>query len=479
MTSTTPAKRSTTDSEIGQAQLARGLRNRHVQLIAIGGTIGVGLFLGSARAIQSAGPALLINYAICGIVIFFMMRALGELMLHRPVAGSFASYAEYYVGPFAGFLTGWSYWFMWVVTGMAETTAIGIYVHYWLPEVPQWLSALITLIVLYGANLLAVRVFGEVEFWFALIKIVTIVGVIVIGVVILAFDVGPLGATAGVANLWTHGGFLPFGVLGVILTLQIVLFAYAGVEVIGMTAGEAENPSRTLPRATIGVIYRILLFYIGALLVVMCLVPWNQLSSTISPFVLVFEKIGISGAADLINLVVITAAASSCNSGVYSTGRMLYGLAVQGRAPAIFARVDRRRVPTAAVSSSVAMMLIGVILNYIVPDDVFIWVTSVVVVLTLWTWIVIMLAHRGYRRAVREGRAVGVGFRMPLFPLANWAVIAFLLVAGVLLALDADTRIALFVAPVWLGLVALAYWRNRLCGRSQREAVAGPRPRQV
>jgi len=205
--------------------------------------------------------------------IFFIMRALGELLTYRPVAGSFASYAEEFVGPFAGFVTGWSYWFMWVVTAMAELTAIGIYVHFWLPDVPQWLPGLCALAILYGTNLLAVRIYGELEFWFALLKVITIVGLILAGLAVIVFKLGALGPTASFSNLWTHRGFMPFGLLGVLLTLQIVMFAYQGVELIGVTAGEAENPSVVLPRATNSIIFRILIFYIGALVIIMSLIP--------------------------------------------------------------------------------------------------------------------------------------------------------------------------------------------------------------
>ena len=235
--------------EADAGALTRSLKSRHIQLIALGGTIGVGLFLGSAGAIHKAGPGLLLSYAIGGIAIFFIMRALGELLTYRPVAGSFASYAEEFVGPFAGFVTGWSYWFMWVVTAMAELTAIGIYVHFWLRDVPQWVPGLCALAILYGTNTLAVRVYGELEFWFALLKVVTIVALIVCGLAVIVFKFGALGPTASFSNLWTHQGFMPFGPFRVLLTLQIVMFAYQGVELIGVTAGEAENPEVVLPRA--------------------------------------------------------------------------------------------------------------------------------------------------------------------------------------------------------------------------------------
>src|SRR6516165_8304467 len=440
-----------------QTSLARNLGNRHIQLIAIGGTIGVGLFLGSAKAIHDAGPGLLLAYALGGVAIFFIMRALGELLTYRPVAGSFATYADEFCGPLPGFVTGWSYWFAWVVTVMAEITAIGIYVRYWLPEVPQWLPPLIALLVLYAANLLAVRVFGELEFWFALIKVVTIVALILAGLSVILFHVGSLGPTSHFSNLWTHGGFLPLGVLAVLLSLQIVMFAYEGVELIGVTAGEAENPAVVLPRATNGIIARILIFYLGALLIIMSLVPWTELDPKVSPFVFVFGKLGVPGAASVVNLVVITAAASSCNSGVFSTGRMLWTLAQRGQAPRAFAALNSRQVPAAGIHASAAVMLIGVALNYLVPEHVFTIVTSVALVGTLCTWGIILVAHANYRRAVAAGRVPAAPFRMPGAPLANWVVLAFLVLVAVMLVKQPDTRVALYVAPFWFGLLVVAY----------------------
>jgi AAT family amino acid transporter len=377
------------------------------------------------------------------------------------LAGSFASYAEEFVGPFAGFVTGWSYWFMWIVTAMAELTAIGIYVHFWLPNVPQWLPGLVALAVLYGTNTLAVRVYGELEFWFALLKVITIVGLIVAGLAVILFKLGALGSTASFANLWSHGGFMPGGLLGVLLTLQIVMFAYSGVELIGVTAGEAENPSVVLPRATNSIIFRILIFYIGALVIIMALVPWNELDPAMSPFVMMFDKMGISGAASIINVVVITAAASSCNGGLFSTARMLYALALRGQASKVFAGLSPRHVPVAGLNASAAVMLIGIVLNYVVPKEVFTWVTSIALIGTLWTWIIIMYSHACYRVAIKEGRARAVTYRMPGWPVANWLVIGFLLIVAAMFWLDPDTRVALYVAPFWFGLLGVGYWRLR------------------
>ncbi len=451
--------------------LVRGLKGRHVQLIAIGGAIGVGLFLGSATAISRAGPGLVLAYALGGLAIFFIMRALGELLLYRPVAGSFASYAEEFVGPWAGFFTGWSYWFMWVVTGMAEITAVAVYVNYWFPDIPQWIPALATLGVLYGANLIAVRLFGEIEFWFALIKVVTIVAMMAIGLAVILFGFGEAGRTASFANLTSHGGFFPAGILGVVLVLQIVMFAYQGVELVGVTAGEAEDPERNLPAAVNSVVWRILIFYLGALLVIMAVLPWTEFRPGVSPFVLVFERVGIPAAAGIINFVVITAAASSCNSGIFSTGRMLYTLAQFRQAPRAFARVSGRHVPAVAVTFSAAVMLLGVLLNYLVPEEVFVWVTSVALVGSLWTWSMIMYAHLKYRRAVAAGQVEASAFRMPGFPVANWAVIGFLLLIAVFLGIDEGTRVALYVAPIWFALLAVGYRLTQARAQGARGAA--------
>ena len=234
-------------SDAVEEEFHRGLKERHIQMIAIGGAIGVGLFLGSAKAIQQAGPSLLLSYAVAGVVIFFIMRALGELLMYRPVSGSYATYADEFVGPWAGFTTAWTYWLMWVVIGMAEITAAGIYVQYWLPGVPQWIPALVALVVLLGVNLVAVSVFGEFEFWFAIIKVVTILGMILIGLAIILFGVSALSDSAGFSNLWSHGGFFPKGLGGPFLAIQIVMFAFLGVELIGVTAGEAQNPEQDDP----------------------------------------------------------------------------------------------------------------------------------------------------------------------------------------------------------------------------------------
>ncbi|MEU6328639.1 amino acid permease [Streptomyces sp. NPDC047049] len=453
----------------GTEHLHRGLQPRHIQMIAIGGTIGVGLFLGSAEALHEAGPGLLLTYALAGIVVFFVMRALGELLVYRPVSGSFATYAEEFIGNWAGFATGWSYWLMWVVTGTAELTAAGIYVRYWWPGVPQWLPGLIALAVLGLANLLAVRLFGEFEFWFAIIKVLTIVVLLLMAAAILIFGFGPLGKTASLSNIWTHGGFFPHGTAGPLLALQVVVFAFVGVELLGVTAGESKDPEKTLPSAVRRVIWRIALFYLGALTAVMALVPWTQLDPDVSPFVLVFAKVGVPAAAGVVNMVVLTAALSSCNSGVFSTGRMLLTLARDRHAPAVFGRVSRQGVPAAGILASMAVMLLGVAANYFVPEEAFAYVTSVATIAAVFTWGIIVCAHLRYRTAVRAGRLRQVAFRMPLAPASNYFVLAFLGLVLVLLGFDAENRIALYVAPVWAAILVAGY---RLTHRTR---AAGPR----
>lgn len=432
--------------------LSRGLSDRHIQLISIGGAIGVGLFLGSATAIQAAGPALILSYALGGIIIFFVMRALGELILYKPVAGSFSTYANELIGPWAGFITGWTYWFMWVVTGMAEITAVGIYVNTWFPQVPQWIPALIALVLVYLINLTAVKLFGEVEFWFALIKVVTILALIVVGLAIIVTGWGNGGQAIGFSNLWEHGGFMPKGIGGVLLALQMVMFAFLGIELVGVTAGEAQHPEKTIPSAINKIIWRILIFYIGALLIILSLYPWNQLDGQTSPFVLTFAKIGIPAAAGIINFVILTAALSSCNSGVFSTGRMLYTLAGQKYAPEALYHVSRRHVPSRGITVSALVLLFGVVLNYFIPEKAFTYITSVATVGALWVWGIILYSHIQFRRTHQP-----TAFKMPGTPWTNWIGILFLLFVTILLALDEGTRISLYVAPIWFGILAICY----------------------
>lgn len=443
-------------------ELQRGLGERHIRLMALGACIGVGLFLGSAKAIQMAGPAIMLSYILGGLAILVIMRALGEMAVHEPVAGSFSHYAKEYLGPLAGFLTGWNYWFLWLVTCVAEITAVAIYMQVWFPEVPRWIWALAALASMGAVNLATVKAFGEFEFWFALIKIVTIIAMILAGAGMICFGLGNDGVATGIANLWSHGGFMPNGITGVLMSLSMVMFAYLGVEMIGLTAGEAKNPQKSIPGAINSVFWRILLFYVGALFVIMSIYPWNEIGTQGSPFVMTFERLGIKTAAGIINFVVITAALSSCNGGIFSTGRMLYSLAKDGQAPQTFARTSKNGVPRNALLLCIGALLVGVVLNYLAPEKVFVWVTSIATFGAIWTWGMILVAQMRFRRRLTAEQVAGLQFRMWLYPLSNYLALAFLALVVVLMAFFEDTRIALFVGPAFLVFLVVLYHTRRL-----------------
>ncbi|MEP7247312.1 MAG: amino acid permease [Gammaproteobacteria bacterium] len=435
--------------------MARGLTARHVQFIALGGAIGAGLFLGSGVAISRAGPALLVAYAAAGLIIFLMARALGELALFRPVPGGFSTCANELLGRRVGFITGWSYWLMWVLVGTAEITGIGVLMRHWFPHLPQWIPALAAVGLLI-VNMTAVKAYGELEYWLALVKVLMIGGMLICGLMILVFGFGAAGERAGASNLWAYGGFFPHGWQGVLGALPVALFAFGGLEIIGLTAAETATPEKTLPRAINGVAYRILIFYIGSLAMIMLLYPWNALDSSRSPFILVLERIGFPAAAGVINFVVITALLSSCNSGIFGSSRMLHALSSSASAPAWLQSLSARRVPGRCITACALMLLVGVELNYVMPDRIFGYLMAAVSALLLWTWAVIMLCHLAYRRRVARGEAAPVSFRLPGAPYTNWLVLTFIATEAVLLAMGNDTRLAYATTAGWIGILLIA-----------------------
>ncbi|MFJ2333688.1 amino acid permease [Pseudomonas helleri] len=455
--------------------LKRELGERHIRLMALGACIGVGLFLGSAKAIEMAGPAIMLSYILGGLAILVIMRALGEMAVHNPVAGSFSRYAQDYLGPLAGFLTGWNYWFLWLVTCVAEITAVAVYMGIWFPDVPRWIWALAALLSMGSINLIAVKAFGEFEFWFALIKIVTIIAMVIGGIGIIAFGFGNDGVALGISNLWTQGGFMPNGIQGVLMSLQMVMFAYLGVEMIGLTAGEARNPQKTIPSAIGSVFWRILLFYVGALFVILSIYPWNEIGTQGSPFVMTFERLGIKTAAGIINFVVITAALSSCNGGIFSTGRMLYSLAQNGQAPANFATTSQNGVPRNALLLSIAVLLLGVVLNYLAPEKVFVWVTAIATFGAIWTWLMILLAQLRFRKNLSREEAAALKYRMWLYPYSSFAALAFLLMVVGLMAYFEETRVALFVGPAFLILLTVLFYVFKLSPKNQTAVASSAR----
>ncbi|GHE90349.1 amino acid permease [Streptomyces spiralis] len=446
----------------------RGLGARQIQMIAIGGAIGTGLFLGAGKGISKAGPSLILAYAIAGLVIFFIMRALGELLMYRPVSGSFSEYAREFIGPFAGFVTGWTYWLFWVVTGITEVTAAAAYMTYWW-DIPQWLSALVFTVVLYGANLISVKLFGELEFWFSMVKVTAIIGMILICAGILTIGFSDAGDTASVAHLWNEGGFFPHGVGSTLMTLQMVMFAFLAVELVGVTAGESKDPKTVLPRAINTVPWRIAVFYVGALIMILSVVPWTNFHPGVSPFVAAFQKMGLAAGAGIVNFVVLTAALSSCNSGMYSTGRMLRDLALNSQGPKFFTKLTPSGTPLVGTTFSAALMLVGVWINYQWPGKAFDYVVSFATISGMWAWIVILISQIRYRAKADRGELPRSEFRAPGAPFTSWFALAFIGMVIVMMGIDKDARISLYCAPLWGVILGVAYWVLR---RRNPEAAA-------
>ena len=443
----------------GEPHLSRSLSNRHIQLIAIGGAIGTGLFMGSGKVISLAGPSILLVYAIIGFMVFFVMRAMGELLLSNLNYKSFADFASDLLGPWAGFFTGWTYWFCWIVTGIADIVAIAGYVSFWSPDLPLWIPATAAVVLLLVLNLPSVKAFGEAEFWFALIKIVTIVTLIVVGLAMVfrGFH-SPDGSQASLSNLWNDGGFFPTGPMGFVAGFQIAVFAFVGVELVGTTAAETKSPEKTLPRAINSIPIRVMLFYVLALVVIMSVTPWRHISPDRSPFVAMFSLAGLAVAASIINFVVLTSAASSANSGIYSTSRMVYGLAHEGDAPRRLGRLSGRKVPVNALLFSCAFLIPGVALLYAGDSiiEAFTMVTTISALLFMFVWSIILVSYLAYRRRRPELHAASK-FKMPGGVVTCWVVLGFFAFVVWGLTQSADTLQALLVTPLWFVILGVAW----------------------
>ncbi|MGJ7515061.1 amino acid permease [Pseudomonas baetica] len=452
--------------------LKRGLSARHIRFMALGSAIGTGLFYGSASAIQMAGPAVLLAYLIGGAAVYMVMRALGEMAVHNPVAGSFGQYASTYLGPMAGFILGWTYAFEMVIVGLADVTAFGIYMGFWFPEVARWIWVLGIVFVIGGLNLCTVKVFGEMEFWMSLLKVGAIIAMILGGFGIMAFGIGSstTGHVTGISNLWTQGGFMPNGVGGLIASFAVVMFAFGGIEIIGVTAGEAKDPQHVLPKAINAVPLRILLFYVLTLFVLMAIFPWQQIGSNGSPFVQIFDNLGISSAATILNIVVISSAISAINSDIFGAGRMLFGLSQQGHAPKAFGQLSRHGVPWMTVVVMSAALLGGVLLNYLIPENVFVLIASIATFATVWVWLMILLTQVAMRRSMSAEQVAQLKFPVPFWPYAPMAAIAFMAFIFGVLGYFPDTQAALIVGIAWIALLVLAYllWVKPAAGRAVR-----------
>lgn len=452
--------------------LKRGLSARHIRFMALGSAIGTGLFYGSASAIQMAGPAVLLAYLIGGAAVFMVMRALGEMAVHNPVADSFGQYASTYLGPMAGFILGWTYAFEMIIVCLADVTAFGIYMGFWFPDVARWVWVLGIVFLIGGLNLCNVKVFGEMEFWLSLLKVGAIVAMILGGFGIMLFGIHSAGDTqaSGLSNLWAHGGFMPNGIGGLIASFAVVMFAFGGIEIIGITAGEAKDPQRVIPKAINAVPLRILLFYVLTLFVLMAIYPWPQIGSQGSPFVQIFSNLGIGSAATILNIVVISAAVSAINSDIFGAGRMMYGLAQQGQAPKGFAQLSKHGVPWMTVVVMGAALLGGVVLNYLIPENVFLLIASIATFATVWVWLMILFTQVAMRRSMTQEQVAELKFPVPFWPYAPAAAIVFMLFVFGVLGYFPDTQAALLVGAVWIVLLVVAYllWVKPAAGQAAK-----------
>lgn len=447
-------------NQTNDQDLSRGLTSRHVQMIAIGGAIGTGLFLGSGTAIKSAGPALILAYLITGIFSCLMMRAVGELLLSNTKLHSFIDFVREYLGNKWEFAIGWAYWLSWASLAMADLTASGIYLRYWFPQLPQWVTPLIVVAILVTFNLINVAWFGELESAFSSIKIFAILALIVAGVGMIAFGFHTQGNTASLSNLVSHGGFFATGGLGFILAFPMVIFAFTGIEMVGLSAGETKSPEKDIPKAINSVPLRILLFYVGSMIVIMSVYPWNEIDASTSPFVQVFSGLGISFAANLINFVVLTAALSAANSAIFSTSRTLYILGNNGHAPKSFSKLSKANVPYVGILFSAFVFLGIVLLNYFYPSKIFVLITGVATISFIFVWIIIMLTHIQYKR---KNPNLADTFKMPFFPGSSYLTILFYLAVLVVLLFNAETRISVIATVIFFAAMIIGYivWERK------------------
>lgn len=432
-----------------QTGFARTLSHRHVAMIALGGTIGTGLFLGAGSSIHKAGPAILLVYIITGLFVFAMMRALGELLVSDDSKPVFIDFMSQYLGERAGFVLGWTYWIGWVVIAMTELTAIGTYMHYWFPDWPVWPWELAFLIVLYFVNTIAVKIFGETEFWFAMIKIVAIVAMIITGLILALGHVKTSMGVTQFSTLWSHGLVADHG-KGLLSTFQMAFFAFLGVEFVGITAAETKDPLETIPRAVNSIVIRILIFYIGALSAIMIIQPWTNYQAGESPFVQVFSGIGVQSAAAVINFVVLTAAASAINSAFFTTGRMLYSLVGE---KSRFKKLNKNAIPKSAINLSTLIVGLAVVVNYLFPTDAFTLISSMASAAFLLIYMALMVTHLRFRKATKGQQSHG--FQLPLAPFSNYLTIAFLTLIFVILLVTPATTVTTLLAALWMVLLTV------------------------
>lgn len=443
-------------------ELKRTMTAGQMEMISLGGAIGVGLFMGSTSTIKWTGPSVMLAYAFVGLILYIVMRALGEMIYINPGTGSFADYATEYVHPLAGYLAKWANVFEYIVVGMSEVIAATEYLKYWWPHTQTWIAGIIIIIFLVLANLASAKAYGTLEFWFAMIKVVTIIFMILLGFVMIFFGFGNGGHPIGLSNLWKNGGFFTGGFKGFFFSMSIIVGSYEGIELLGISAGEVADPQKAIVKSVKSVLLRILIFYVGAIFVIVTIYPWNRLGSVGSPFVETFAKVGITAAASIINFVVLTAALSGANSGIYSSSRMLFKLAHEGDAPKIFGRLSKRVVPNMAILGISGGILIGFILDMIATtfnrsvSDMFVVVFSSSVLPGMIPWFVILLAELRYRRNNPDIMA-DHPFKLPLYPLSNYFAFLMLIVIVIFMFINPDTRISVIVGAAVLIIATIVY----------------------
>ncbi|MFD7084458.1 amino acid permease [Streptomyces sp. NPDC002181] len=451
--------------------LKAGLKNRHLSMIAIGGVIGAGLFVGSGGGIAKAGPAILISYLLVGAMVVFVMRMLGEMAAASPNSGSFSAYADRALGRWAGFSIGWLYWFFWVVVLAVEATAGAKILEGWVPAVPQWGWALIVMVVLTVTNLGSVASYGEFEFWFAGIKVVAIGAFVIVGM-LAVFGVlpGSDNPGAGFAHLTDAGGFMPNGWGSILTGVLMVVFSFMGSEIVTLAAGESEDPRRAVTKATNSVIWRIGVFYLGSIFIVLTLLPWNDKSIVDKgSYVAALDSIGIAHAGQIMNVIVLTAVLSCLNSGMYTASRMAFSLGERGDAPKIFAKVTKRGVPMAAILGSVVFGFAAVYFNYSSPDTVFSFLLNSSGAIALFVWLVICLTQLRMRKILVREAPDKLTVKMWLFPYLTWATAAMITFVLAYMVYDKDNRetvmLSLLVAAVVLVIGVVRDLRRKAAAR--------------
>lgn len=452
------------ENVIDDEGLHRALSPRQIQMLAIGGVIGVGLFYGASLSVKLAGPAVIIDFVVCGLIVAIVMRSLAEMTAEQPISSSFSRYAKEALGPGVGFTTAGMWWFYWVATVMSELAAIGKLIEFWFPAFPAWIPGAIALVLFTVSNLLTVKVFGELEYWFAVFKILAVSVFMVFGLLIILTGVFNGGHAVGLSNLWLHGGFLPNGLLGIVMAISLTIQAYSGIETLAVEAGETANPVKSIRHAFNTVAWRIGILYIGSIFIMLAAFPWTYLvQNSGSPYVLLFEKIGIPVAATVVNIIIILSGLSSCNTGLYGGSRMLFGASKSGRLGKSMGALNRRKVPYVAVWATTFSIALGILITYLAPNNVYVWITSASAFADLWVWAVILLSELVFhRRSIRQGRSLR--YPVPLWP--TTPILGFLLIILAFIAIVASplTRVSVFSGVLFLAALWLYYTVTRRKG---------------